>query len=277
MDKKIANNMLVGIFVALGFGVFTFLVFNMGGGGGVFSSTYTLYARFPEVKGLHPGSEISLSGLRIGVVKDITVSADGTKDLIIELSLAKKMKPQIRQDSNAMIRTQGVLGDKYIEVSIGSPNSPEQEAGTFIRAGQEADLFSKSGNLVEGISKQFKDGGNVDVLLANLTRLSENLASISTDIRKNKGILNELIYGKSGESLNRTMAHLEGILRKIDSGEGTLGSLINDPTVYEDLRSMMGGAKRSSILKYFMREFIEDGGSAAAEQAPKAAPNPKKK
>lgn len=272
MDKKIANNMLVGIFVALGFGVFVFLVFNMGGGNGLFSSNYTLYARFSEVKGLHPGSEISLSGLRIGVVKEISVATDGTRELIVELSVSKKLKPQIRKDSTAMIKTQGVLGDKYIEISIGTPTAEELPSGSNIKSAQDADLFSKSGNLVEGISKQFREGGNVDVLLANLTRLSDNLASISADIKKNRGVLNEMIYGKSGESLNRSMAHLEGILRKIDSGEGTLGSLVNDPTVYEDIRSMMGGAKRSSILKYFMREFIEDGA-----EAQKAAPIQKKK
>lgn len=272
MDKKIANNMLVGIFVAVGFVVFIFLVFNMGGGGGIFASNYTLYAKFPEVKGLHPGSEISLSGLRIGVVKDITVSTDGTKQLITEFSISRKMKSQIRQDSNAMIRTQGMLGDKYIEISIGSASSPELESGAFIRSVEEQDFFSKGGNLVEGISKQFKDGGNVDVLLANLTRLSDNLATISTDIRKNRGVLNELIYGKSGESLNRSLNHLEGILKKIDSGDGTLGSLVNDPTIYEDLRAMMGGAKRSSILKYFMREFIEEGSEAAKRG--QASPTP---
>ncbi|NBT58027.1 hypothetical protein EBT16_04505, partial [bacterium] len=63
--------------------------------------------------------------------------------------------------------------------------------------------------------------------------------------------------GTSGRSLNEALSHLDSIMKKIDSGDGTLGSLVNDPTVYEDVKSVLGGAKRSSILKYFMRQFIE--------------------
>lgn len=269
MDKKVANNTIVGIFVALGFVAFVFILFNMGGGRGFFSGDYPLYAKFPHVKGLHTGSEISLSGLRIGVVKDISVASDGSKDLVVTMGISKKIRDQIRKDSRATIKTQGMLGDKYIEISIGSQNEPVLESGSEMNTAQDVDLFAKSGNLVEGISRHFDKGGDLEVLLKNLSRLSDNLNTLTTDIRRNNGVLHELVYGDSGKSLNKAISHLEGILKKIDSGDGTLGSLVNDPTIYEDLRSMMGGAKRSTILRYFMRQFIEEGQTAQSKTPPK--------
>ena len=266
MDKKIANNVIVGIFVTLAAVAFTFMLFNMGGGKGFLSSNYKLYARFKEVKGLHKGSEIALSGLRIGTVDEINVAADDTRELIVTLSIEKKMYRQIRQDSSAIIRTQGVLGDKYIELSIGTPSSDELKPGSFISAREESDLFRKSGNLVEGISRHFDKGGDIEKLIENLNILAMNLGSMTSELKRNKSVLNELFYGKTGESLNRSILHFEEILKKINKGDGTLGSIINDPSIYEDLRALMGGAKRSTVLKYFMRQFIEDGDKAKKDK-----------
>ncbi len=265
MDKKVANNVIVGIFVALAFVGFIFVLFSMGGGSGLFTSQLSLYGKFSQVKGLHPGSEVSLSGLRIGVVKNISVDPKGGKDLTVEMAVGKKYGDVLKQDSVASIRTQGVLGDKYIELSVGSIGAPAVKNGDTLPSSELTDLFTKSGNLVDDISRHFDKGGKFEQLLLNLTNVSANLADITSEIKKEKGILHELAYGTSGLALNKSMAHLEAILDKINRGEGTLGSLINDPTVYEDVKAMMGGAKRSTILKYFMHQFIDAGDKAQKE------------
>ncbi len=247
MDKKLANNLVVGAFVTVGFAVFIFIVFSIGDGKGIFSSQMTFYGRFHEVKGLHQGSEVSLNGLRVGVVKQINVDKD-TRELVVTMSVDKSNANQIKQDTLAVVRTQGVLGDKYIELSIGSVGEPLKD-GVFIPTDSAPDLFSKGGNFVDELSQQFAKDGNVDKLLSGLNQTSQNLAALTASLQK----------GKSAEKLSQSMEHLESILAKVDNGEGTLGALVNDPSVYEDLKSMMGGAKRSSILKYFMRSFIDTG------------------
>lgn len=269
MDKKIANNIFVGMMVTVGFLVFMFILFNIGGGGGLFSSHYRLFGRFKEVKGLHAGSEVSLSGLRAGVVKQITISADATKELIVELSILKQFRDRIRQDSVASIKTQGVLGDKYIEISIGSPDSKELAQGEFMTTAEPEDLFSKGGDLVEGVKRYFDKGGDMESLLKNLNTVAANLAALTTDLRKGKGLYYELVNGTSGAKVSQATGSLAGILRKVEAGEGTLGALINDPTVYEDLKAMLGGAKRSNILKYFMRSFIESGSEKTSDEEKK--------
>jgi phospholipid/cholesterol/gamma-HCH transport system substrate-binding protein len=227
-----------------------------------------LVGRFPQVKGLHQGSEVSLSGLRIGVVQDIRIATDGTKELIVELAISKKFASSIRKNSMATIKTQGILGDKYVELSIGSEDSPPLRNGDSIQCAEQTDLFTRSGNLVSDVSRYFSDEGEVTLLLKSLNKLSSNLVDLSTQVKTQKGMLHEMVYGNSGTHLSKSAAKLESILSKIDEGEGTLGALVNDPTVYEDIKSMMGGAKRSTVLKYFMKQFIDSGDKEAvtAEQ-----------
>jgi phospholipid/cholesterol/gamma-HCH transport system substrate-binding protein len=258
MDKKIANSMIVGVFVILGFLALVFVLFTMGSGS-VFTPTFRLKAKFSQVNGLHMGSEVLLAGLRIGVVKDITISAGENKELVADLSLEREYQDRLRADSVASIKTAGVLGDRYIEISIGSPSAPVLQHGEFIKTEEPPDLLSQSGHLVEGISKEFDKNGEFTQFLTHLNTLSENLITITADIRKDKGLLHELVYGSSGAKVNQSVDHLEQILRKINNGEGSLGALINDPTVYEDVKAMLGGAKRSTILQYFMKQFIQSG------------------
>jgi phospholipid/cholesterol/gamma-HCH transport system substrate-binding protein len=163
----------------------------------------------------------------------------------------------------AVIKTAGVLGDKYIEIDIGSADQPELENGSLIQTSEPVDILSKGGNLVEQVTRVFNKGGDVEALLKNLNKLVINLNTAVVEVQKSKGLYHELMYGTSGEKLNKVMAHIEGITGKVNNGDGTLGALVNDPTVYEDIKNVLGGAKRSSVLKYFMNSFIESGKEAA--------------
>jgi len=257
MERQKMNQLLVGVFVILGVSIGVYLIFLMGSKSGFLRSTYQLNARFKDVKGLHPGSEVSLSGLRIGMVKSIHVAHDDSKEMVAVLRVSSEARDQIRADSLATLKTQGVLGDKYIELTIGSSAEPALDSGDTLRTSEPGDIFSKGGNLVEGLSRYLKEGGDLDSLVKNLARFSDNILQLSQQVKREKSIMNEIFYGTSGRSLNEALSHLDSIMKKIDSGDGTLGSLVNDPTVYEDVKSVLGGAKRSSILKYFMRQFIE--------------------
>ena len=89
MNRKTANSILLGVFVFVGISVFVFLLFSVGAGSGL-SSKYYLYARFKNVKGLHRGSEVSLAGLRVGVVDGIAIE-EKTQSLVVKLSVEKKI------------------------------------------------------------------------------------------------------------------------------------------------------------------------------------------
>ena len=266
MDKKIANNVILGVFVLIGFSAFIFLIFNLGGGSGVFSRNVKLMGRFIQVKGLHFGSEVSLAGLRIGTVKDIAIAKDNSKELIVELSISSKYIDQIRIDSIARIVTQGLLGDKYVEIGIGSPEQPQVKPGSFITTSEVEDFFTKGGGLVTDIDRQFSKGGNIDNLISNLNRITSNLAAISSNAQNNKGLVYEVTKGESGQKISQATTSLASILNKVDKGEGTIGALVNDPSIFEDLKTILGGAKRSSVLQFFTKTFMEDGNKAKSKK-----------
>jgi phospholipid/cholesterol/gamma-HCH transport system substrate-binding protein len=248
MDKKIANNAIVGTMFLFGMIALVFVLFNIGGGG-FFKSQLTFYGKFSQVKGLHMGSEVSLSGLRVGVVKGLNITDPKNREITVEMSVSKTVAQYIRTDSVATVKTQGILGDKYIEISIGSLDLPTLNSGDTIPSSEPEDIFAKGGKVVDGISTKFAPGGDVETLLKRLNVIADNLASVTSQLKA----------GKTGEKLSSSMTHLEEILRKVKAGEGSLGALINDPTVYEDIKAMTGGAKRSAVLQYFMRQFIQDG------------------
>lgn len=248
MDKKIANNFIVGLMFLSGFVAFLFVLFNIGGGG-LLRSQFTLYGKFGHVKGLHMGSEVSLSGLRVGVVKELTVTDKDAKEITVEISVSNNVQQYIRKDSVATIRTQGILGDKYIEISIGNESSGILQNGDTILTSEPEDIFSKGGKAVENISAQFSQGGDLDALIKSLNSVARNLAAITGDMKE----------GKLGASTSDAAKRLDSILKSVEQGEGTLGALIKDPTVYEDIKALTGGAKRSAVLQYFMRQFIDEG------------------
>ena len=103
------------------------------------------------------------------------------------------------------------------------------------------------------------DGTGVDHLSASLAGVEE----IVREIRSGDGLVHRLIYEPFDdqrvlEGLSATTASLQRILDKIEKGEGTLGLLVNDPTVFEDLQSVLGGARRSRLLRSMIRMSVDE-------------------
>ena len=83
------------------------------------------------------------------------------------------------------------------------------------------------------------------------------------DFRKGEGLLHSLIYDPKSkqllEDLVTTSKSLKRVTAEIENGEGTIGALISDPSLYDSLNSLLGGAGRSFILRHVIRKSIEKG------------------
>ncbi len=259
MDRKIANNVIVGMFVTLGLVGLIFVLFNIGDGHGLFQRQYSIVTHFREARGLHHGSEVNLAGLHVGIVRNISVLMGRNRPVRLELGIDKKFQGHIRRDSMATIKTQGVLGDKYIEISVGSPSSPELSPGAELDSFEESDLFTKSNDLIADLSKELGPGGRLALVLHNLNAITDSLRRMTRTVETQPSLLHEVIYGDAGASFAASLSSLKSVLQKVDSGTGTLGALVNDPSVYEDIRVLLGGAKRSRVLRYFLNQYLEAG------------------
>jgi phospholipid/cholesterol/gamma-HCH transport system substrate-binding protein len=167
-----------------------------------------------------------------------------------------------------MVKTLGALGDRYVYIAPGDRLAPPLKEDAYLVA-ESADDFldklAKSGNQLSAVSDVINE---LLVLLKNInqdgrsSRIAENLAVTSADLKRITADLRVALAspGAGGASQNRlqeVLVHLQSILLKIDRGEGTLGALINDPTLHQKLVSLVGESPRRAYLKPLIRETIQ--------------------
>ena len=285
-NAKGANNFVIGLFVFVSLLVGAGFVVFMGG-----SSTIGGEAKirtvFVDVRGLNVGAPVFLSGIQVGRVSEFKFpeSSDGSANDTIEtvLSIYKANRGRIRKDSEASITTQGVLGDKVIVITPGSKEAGLLGDNDILTAKVPKDIsdyLSKGGNLVENLNqvaanlnamiKQMNDANHLPQILENLDRTTASLAATTKNLRESNGTIGALINGGPKDDLGPALKSLHHVLDKIDRGEGTLGALVNDPSLHEDMRVLLGGAKRSQMVRFLIRQAISSGDKKDGEQgAPK--------
>ena len=112
--KKKSTELAVGVFVLMGFFAISYTAVNIGGLRFLTQSEYSLYAAFPSVAGLKSGATVEIAGVEIGRVKSISLKEGSAW---VELSIDSDIK--IENDSLASVRTKGLIGEKFIKITLG--------------------------------------------------------------------------------------------------------------------------------------------------------------
>lgn len=186
-----------------------------------------------------------------------TVKETGVK-VRVNLKIDRKYQERIRTDSVASITTQGLLGDGIIFISVGSPDETELKDGDRVPKIRNPVGFSQ---LQRKGEKLIKTAGG---LLENADDLVTNLNSILREVKTGKGLAHSVIYdpeagqiltkaGRTMDNLNETTRHFVSISGKIDQGQGTIGKFVNDPGVYNDLKTLLGKANRNKLVRSVIR------------------------
>lgn len=115
-------------------------VFLIGDKQFLFRPTYRLEAEFQNVAGLNNGADVRVGGIHLGTVKYVSLPGGPTGKLAVLMDMASSTKNIIRQDSVATIKTEGLLGDKYVEISFGSEKAAEIENGDAIKGETPVDF-----------------------------------------------------------------------------------------------------------------------------------------
>jgi phospholipid/cholesterol/gamma-HCH transport system substrate-binding protein len=253
----------VGIFVLFGLVLTIVTIVLLGSSEDMFTRKQYFTAHFDAVDGLIEGAKVSLNGIKVGTVKTVAFDEE-KKNIVIRFGVKLANLPLIREDATVEIATQGVLGDKYISINGGTADKPQLKTDSDIprRQGQDiAGFLSKS-----------------DQLLVTLNSMASSMDRIFKSIESGKTI--QSISGTT-DSLNKMFASgniqgvfkdLRSIMQKIDNGTGTLGALVNDPALYENARSLVGGANRNRIIRNLVRQTVKDG----AETEDRSPEMPKK-
>jgi phospholipid/cholesterol/gamma-HCH transport system substrate-binding protein len=122
----------IGLFLILGIGFFTAILFLLGNIHDVFGNHVDFYADFSDIGGLPSGAEVRVSGLEAGEVKGIEIPSSPASKFRLTLQVEEKTRGIIRTDSVVNIETEGVVGSKYISIRTGTSNAPEAQAGATL-------------------------------------------------------------------------------------------------------------------------------------------------
>lgn len=142
--------LVVGVFMVAGFAALLFLALQVSGlSPRAAEKTYTVYAKFNDIGGLSSRAQVSLAGVTVGRVADVRLDTE-TLQAEVEMKIYQKVDT-ISADSTAVIRTSGLLGEQYIDISVGG--DPEYM--------QEGDYFygTQSALNIEKLISKFAAGG----------------------------------------------------------------------------------------------------------------------
>ncbi len=258
MNKSLEVEVKVGFFVAIGFALIMLTIILLGGSRSLFTQTVSYYTRFSHVDGIVSGALVKLSGVNVGQVDDVEFEKN-TGLVKVHFSVKAQYKDAIHQDCSVTFATQGVLGDKYIVLNGGNPTLPALAPTSEIQSVSPKDLKETMNNADDVILKLKTSLGYMETILGNFARdnrsdmFFRNMSLMSSNMNSATTVLPAKM-----QDFYSTLGHMNSVMNKIDRGDGTLGALINDPSLYEDLKTLMGGANRNKVLKYFVRKSVEE-------------------
>lgn len=364
----------VGAFVLVGLFVVGLVIFLIGDERSLFERHAQYRTSFQDVQGLTRGSPVRMGGVGVGRVDAIGYGPEPNDPTIyVDFSIVAREARRIRADSVAKIEAKGLLGDKMLVITVGSPDQPALEPGSLV-AGEEAqDMTQLLGDVAQIASGAEKVIGNLErttaalaeeefhqdikksvahlseVLrsvdkgdgyiprllhdpaeadrlsrtLANLERVSARLEgllasahAITERVRTGPGFAHEVIYGQDGSralaqvggaaeelgltlrgvregnglahsilygdegadqlmgNLNQMSGDLRDIVADLKRGKGTLGALLSDPSVYEDVKMLLGNVGRNRSLRALVRYSIQRDEAGPPQPSSAAAPAP---
>jgi phospholipid/cholesterol/gamma-HCH transport system substrate-binding protein len=209
----------LGVFIVAALVIFGVGVFWIGDNQMLFEAKYRLNADFTNVGGLEGGAGVRVAGIRKGTVRRIDLPQRPEQKVRVEMDLDKDTQRVIKNNSTASIRSEGLMGDEYVEITPGTDEAP-----------------------------QVKDNG---------TLTGEQPVEISDLVRKAGGLL---------DSASGAAGDLSSITAKINDGTGTMGALVNDKGIYQnvnkaasELQEDMEAAKHNFLLSgFFHKRGYED-------------------
>lgn len=250
----------VGIFVAVGLVVLLTTIFMLGSNKSLFQEIIVVRSYFDSVQGLNKGGVVSLAGVKVGNIE--SVYFDENKNMVeVTAHIDAQFQKKIKKDSHVEIRTQGALGDKFLYIIPGSASADPVASGDEIKSDYGNDILSvlsKRGSESENLFDIIHDLKKITNSLAQdnkVSRITNNLDKATAQLAQITEHLNKTI--QSG-SLERSTAKFEKILDKVDRGEGTLGALINDRSIHERIKNILGAGQQSQQIKNILKSSVEE-------------------
>lgn len=262
---KRKTKLIVGAFVVAAGMALSAAILLMSDNLSMFKTKTTFRARFTNAEGLHVGSPVKLGGVEIGLVDGIAVDVDGeTPDVRADVILMAPYEKLVRDDSALRLETQGVLGDKFLVLLPGTGAGKRLGPGMEIPVLKQTELaavVSKSTDILESVRAVAERLEKVSAGLPSDKELASMFADFSAAAKSLRTLVADPGRAKKIDAAVASFAdsaeHLASITKKVDVGTGTLGALVNDAQVYDDVRTLLGKANRSKAIRFVVKQALE--------------------
>ena len=256
------RNLRTGILFVAGIVLAGILGLIIGKNTSILTRHDTAYLFISSIKGLSEGNMVAISGKKIGVVKSMDFSKrNDTTGVLVTLDLTHEYFHLITRDSKATIKSLGVLGDKFVDITLGNSSRPLEE-GEFLDVVAEPGLEELTAsaietmNTIQDISQKVNKGeGTIGKLITStelndrLLKAAANLETITERITKGNGLAARLLNDQQmAGRVSSLIANLSGISDSIKQGKGTLGKFIIDESFYNNLTTVVHRADSLFVL-----------------------------
>ena len=221
MEKTQTNfKFWLGLFVTAGLFLFVGAIFVIGKQKNMFNPVFLLKARFYNVSGLQVGNKVRFSGINVGTVDKIKILNDST--VSVEMLVRKEVQEFIKVDCEAAIGSEGIIGDKVLNISQSAG------AGKVVKSGQQL---------------RAREPVEIDAMMVSVRKTVENLEAITYDFSV---LTKEVNNGEIVANIETMTQDFSEIAHNVNHGKGTLARLIKDPSLATNLGKTMENLKKSS-------------------------------
>jgi len=237
LESDRRRRLRVGLFTAFLLLLCGAVIMLIGKKQGLFQRHERFEARFEHVGGLVPGSSVWLNGVVVGAVEDVELPTDpGQRQIAVRFRVNARVAERVRADSRVRIRTLGLLGDRYLEISSGSVSQPALPPGSVVPSEEPTD-----------VAAVLSRGGDA---MTNVQAISSSLRRILDRVERGEGIVGELtVNPESGRlvvaRLTSVLEQTDGMLKDLRAGKGALGKLIADPKLESQFVDDLAGMARA--------------------------------
>lgn len=260
MNKKstaMNKNVKLGIFTITGLIIFVVTLYYLGSRSNLFGSQIRISADFTNASGIQEGSNVRLAGVKVGTVHEVKINSDSS--VTIGMMLDNNSAQFVKKDAKVTIGTEGLMGNKIINISEGTVGAGAVEEGDVLKAGNEADLA----NIMQSVLTNSR----------NLQDITNNLVTVTDKLMKGEGAIGKLLFDtavekqmhnvilsleKSGSNAVALTARLQDIVAGMENGKGMAGRLLTDPETAGQFDTMMDSLKRVTEEAGYIARQLSD-------------------
>ncbi|MGZ4099929.1 MAG: MlaD family protein [Bacteroidia bacterium] len=234
MEKDTRRKILLGVFAFIGAALFLVAIFLAGRKENLFEKSFTLSAIFNDVNGIKKGNYVYYSGVRGGIVKKVTFINDSM--ILVDMSMEKSMQKLIKKDAKVFISTEGLVGDKIIQIKpTYRSRTPVKDFDTLVAINPY--------DTHDIIEKLISTNDHAAIISSNLAELSEKIN------QPHKGLASALLNDSSiagnfadilqslkttGKQMSALSFRLEKITDNISSNNSVVGGLLSDSSALKN-------------------------------------------